>query len=75
MDVAAPEPREECRTVSTELTEVVCKDVSREVCVDLAKYVEATDTAERTEAILGEPVKKWDIIGILFGFCGMLMLV
>ena len=27
------------------------------------------------KAILGEQVKKWDIIGILFGFCGMLMLV
>ena len=53
--MAAPEPREECRTVATELTEVVCEDVSREVCINLAKYVEATDTAERTEAILGEP--------------------
>ena len=26
-------------------------------------------------AILGEPIKKWDIIGILCGFGGMLMLV
>ena len=28
-----------------------------------------------SKAILGEPVKKWDIIGILCGFGGMLMLV
>ena len=27
------------------------------------------------QAILGEPIKKWDIIGILCGFGGMLMLV
>ena len=27
------------------------------------------------KAILGEQVKKWDIIGICFGFCGMLLLV
>ena len=55
VEVAAPEPRKECRTVATELTEVVCKDVSREVCIDLAKYEDAKDTVERTEAILGEP--------------------
>lgn len=27
------------------------------------------------KAILGEPIRKWDIIGILCGFSGMLMLV
>lgn len=26
-------------------------------------------------AILGEPIKKWDIIAIVCGFCGMLLLV
>ena len=26
-------------------------------------------------AILGEPVKMWDIIAIVLGFCGMLMLI
>ena len=31
VDVAVPEPRKECRTIATELTEVVCKDVSRYV--------------------------------------------
>lgn len=27
------------------------------------------------KAILGEPIKKWDIIGILCGFSGMLMII
>ena len=34
VDAAVPEPRKECRTIATELTEVVCKDVSRCVLQD-----------------------------------------
>ena len=34
VEVAVPEPRKECRTITTELTEVVCKDVSRWVQYD-----------------------------------------
>ena len=34
VDAAVPEPRKECRTIATELTEVVCKDVSRYVLQD-----------------------------------------
>ena len=29
----------------------------------------------QAKAILGEPIKKWDIIGIVFGFIGMLMII
>ena len=36
VEVAVPEPRKECRTIATELTEVVCKDVSRWVKFNLA---------------------------------------
>jgi len=55
VDAAVPEPRKECRTIATELTEVVCKDVSREVCISLAKYEDGVARPEQTEAILGEP--------------------
>ena len=55
VDTAVPVPVQECRTIQTELTEVVCNDVTKDVCVTVAAYEEAKTTSERTEAILGEP--------------------
>lgn len=45
---------------------------SRAFCLFFTNTLMAPFTAK---AILGEPIKKWDIIGILFGFTGMLMII
>lgn len=55
VDVAVPEPLGVCRTIKTELTEVVCNDVVKEICINFAKYEDGKASVDQTEAILGEP--------------------
>lgn len=55
VDVAAPEPVQNCVTKSIKLTEVVCRDIEERKCFNVAKFEDGTNTIEQVEVILGEP--------------------
>merc|ERR1712110_199105 len=50
-----PAPKEVCVTKSIEITEVKCEDKIENVCFNVAKFVDATNTVEQVETIIGEP--------------------
>merc|ERR1712117_100946 len=50
-----PAPKEVCVTKSITITEVVCVDKTENVCFNVAKFVDATNTVEQIETIIGEP--------------------
>merc|ERR1712038_1704886 len=55
VDVAAPEPVQNCVTKEITITEVVCNDIKEEKCFNLAKFADDTNTIDQTEIVLGEP--------------------
>jgi hypothetical protein len=55
VDIAFPEPVQKCETISIEITETQCSDVSEERCIDLAALVDDTQTLDQTKAVLGAP--------------------
>merc|ERR1712142_441666 len=48
VEVAAPEPVQNCVTKDITITEVVCQD-------NVAKFEDDTNTIDQTEIVLGEP--------------------
>ena len=50
-----PAPKEVCVTKSIEITEVKCEDKIENVCFNVAKFVDATNTVDQVETIIGEP--------------------
>jgi hypothetical protein len=55
VNVAAPDPVQNCVTKDIEITEVSCKDIKEEKCFNLAKFEDTTNTIEQIEVELGEP--------------------
>jgi len=55
VDVAAPEPVQNCVTKDITITEVVCKDIKEEKCFNVAKFEDDVNVIDQTEIILGEP--------------------
>jgi len=53
--LAYPAPREVCVTKDITITEVVCNDQTENKCFNVAKFVDATNTVEQQEIIIGEP--------------------
>jgi len=54
-NLAYPAPREVCVTKDITITEVVCNDQTENKCFNVAKFVDATNTVEQQEIIIGEP--------------------
>merc|ERR1711931_343598 len=50
-----PAPKEVCVTKSIEITEVKCEDKIENTCFNVAKFVDATNTVDQKEVIIGEP--------------------
>ena len=50
-----PAPKEVCVTKSIEITEVKCEDKIENTCFNVAKFVDATNTVEQVETVIGEP--------------------
>lgn len=50
-----PAPKEVCVTKSIEITEVKCEDKIENTCFNVAKFVDATNTVEQIETVIGEP--------------------
>merc|ERR1712077_151766 len=50
-----PAPKEVCVTKSIEITEVKCEDQIENTCFNVAKFVDATNTVEQIETVIGEP--------------------
>merc|ERR1712018_767724 len=50
-----PAPKEVCVTKSIEITEVKCEDKIENRCFNVAKFVDATNTVEQVETVIGEP--------------------
>jgi len=55
VDIAFPEPVQKCETISIEITETQCEDVSEDRCIDLAALEDGTQTIDQTTARLGAP--------------------
>jgi len=55
VEVAAPDPVQNCVTKEITITEVVCKDIKEEKCFNVAKFEDDTNTIDQTEIVLGEP--------------------
>jgi len=55
VELAAPQPVQNCVTYDITITEVVCKDIKEEKCFNVAKFVDDVNTIDQTEIILGEP--------------------
>jgi len=53
--LAYPAPNKVCVTKSIEITEVICKDNVAQKCFNVAKFVDATNTIQQKEIIIGEP--------------------
>merc|ERR1712053_22614 len=53
--LAYPAPKQVCVTKSIEITEVKCEDKIENRCFNVAKFVDATNTVEQVETIIGEP--------------------
>jgi len=50
-----PAPKEVCVTKSIEITEVKCEDKIENVCFNVAKFVDATNTVDQVETEIGDP--------------------
>merc|ERR1711881_639496 len=50
-----PAPKEVCVTKSIEITEVKCEDQIENVCFNVAKFADNTNTVDQIETIIGEP--------------------
>ena len=55
-----PAPKEVCVTKSIEITEVKCEDKIENTCFNMAKFVDATNTVEQVETVIGDP-KCYDV--------------
>merc|ERR1712106_677546 len=53
--LAYPAPKQVCVTKSIEITEVKCEDKIENKCFNVAKFVDATNTVDQKEVIIGEP--------------------
>merc|ERR1712053_37275 len=53
--LAYPAPKQVCVTKSIEITEVKCEDKIENRCFNVAKFVDATNTVDQVETIIGEP--------------------
>ena len=53
--LAYPAPKQVCVTKSIEITEVKCEDKVENECFNVAKFVDATNTVDQKEIIIGEP--------------------
>ena len=77
VDIAFPEPRQACQTVSIEVTETVCQDNSEEVCIGLAKleddkqYVDQVREKKMQFAPISYPVLT--ALELIIGHCPILM--
>merc|ERR1712020_236453 len=52
---ALPAPKEVCVTKDITITEVKCEDKVENKCFNVAKFVDATNTVDQKEIIIGEP--------------------
>merc|ERR1712172_98167 len=52
---AFPAPKEVCVTKDITITEVKCEDKVENKCFNVAKFVDATNTVDQKEIIIGEP--------------------
>merc|ERR1712001_541766 len=50
-----PAPKEVCVTKAIEIPEVKCENQIENVCFNVAKFVDATNTVDQVETIIGEP--------------------
>merc|ERR1719331_2378216 len=53
--LAYPAPKQVCVTKAIEITEVKCEDKIENKCFNVAKFVDATNTVDQKEVIIGEP--------------------
>merc|ERR1712106_1198478 len=53
--LAYPAPKKVCVTKPIEITEVKCEDLIENKCFNVAKFVDATNTVDQKEIIIGEP--------------------
>ena len=53
--LAYPAPKEVCVTKDITITEVKCEDKVENKCFNVAKFVDATNTVDQKEIIIGEP--------------------
>merc|ERR1712029_965097 len=53
--LAYPTPKKVCVTKPIEITEVKCEDKIENKCFNVAKFVDATNTVDQKEVIVGEP--------------------
>jgi len=53
--LAYPAPKEVCVTKDITITEVKCEDKIENKCFNVAKFVDATNTVDQKEIIIGEP--------------------
>ena len=54
-ELAYPAPVEVCVTKDITITEVICEDLVENKCFNVAKFVDATNTVDQKEIIIGEP--------------------
>ena len=54
-ELAYPAPKEVCVVKDITITEVVCEDKIENKCFNVAKFVDATNTVEQQEIVIGEP--------------------
>ncbi len=71
VDIAFPEPRQACTTVSIEVTETVCEDNSQEVCIGLAKLV---DDRQYVDQVRELKFKLFIVYFLFVGSCTKTML-
>merc|ERR1711970_456301 len=50
-----PAPKKVCVTKEIEITEVKCEDQVENECFNVAKFVDATNTVDQQEIVIGEP--------------------
>ena len=53
--LAYPAPKRVCVTKTLEITVVVCEDKVENRCFNVAKFIDATNTVNQKEIIIGEP--------------------
>ena len=53
--LAYPAPKQVCVTKPIEITEVKCEDKIENICFNVAKFVDATNTVDQVEVEIGDP--------------------
>merc|ERR1712111_111981 len=53
--LAYPAPKKVCVTKPIEITEVKCEDKIENICFNVAKFVDATNTVDQVEVEIGDP--------------------